>query len=182
MALVDSLVGRPRLSGNPNVTPARSSFTGWPFTRAWRKTHIEGEIVTYLPDGCERCRKRLFLTEDTIGVHLENWPDRPLVWAFNDDVEKQFAVLVGRESRRDIEKPHRCDAMPVQLNPTPDAPISGSSSPNSVAILGPGLSCRTPGWITYLWKAPLGTLVGPAPSGAGTSPWRTSSHLSAKHS
>jgi class 3 adenylate cyclase len=26
--LVGSLVGRPRLSGNPNVTPARSSFTG----------------------------------------------------------------------------------------------------------------------------------------------------------
>ena len=28
IALVGSLVGRPRLSGNPNVTPARSSFTG----------------------------------------------------------------------------------------------------------------------------------------------------------
>jgi hypothetical protein len=37
MALVGSLIGRPTLSGNPNVTPARNSFTDWRFTQAWRK-------------------------------------------------------------------------------------------------------------------------------------------------
>jgi hypothetical protein len=52
------------------------------------QTHIEGEIVTYLPDGPDKHRIRLFHTEDTIGVHLENRSDRPFVRAFKDDVEK----------------------------------------------------------------------------------------------
>ena len=52
------------------------------------QTHIEGEIVTYLPDGPDKHRIRLFQTEDAIGVHLENRSDRPFVRAFKDDVEK----------------------------------------------------------------------------------------------
>ena len=64
---------------------------------------IEGEIVTYLPDGSDQRRKRLFQNEDTVGVHLENRSDRPFARAFNDDVEKHFAMLVGREIGLDVE-------------------------------------------------------------------------------
>ena len=52
------------------------------------QTHIEGEIVTYLPDGSNQRRIRLFQTEDAIGLHFENRSDRPFVRAFKDDVEK----------------------------------------------------------------------------------------------
>jgi hypothetical protein len=57
----------------------------------------------------------------------------------------------------------RCETMPARLAPTPELPLlSGSSTPNSVATLGPLLSCRLPGRRTCLRNAPAAVrLVGP---------------------
>ena len=66
----------------------------------------------------------------------------------------------------------RCETMPARLAPTPELPVlSGSSTPNSVATLGPVLSCRLPGTSTCLRNAPAAVrLVGPVGE-SGVWPW-----------
>ena len=54
-----------------------------------------------------------------------------------------------------VPQSYRCDRMLAQLNPRPGSRlIPGSSGPNSVAMLGPDLSCKTPGASTYFKKTP----------------------------
>src|SRR5262249_53502662 len=51
--------------------------------------------------------------------------------------------------------------MPAQLTPKSELPVvSGKSTPNSVAMLGPGLSCNAPGRSTYFKRAPASTRLG----------------------
>src|SRR5262249_54154616 len=51
--------------------------------------------------------------------------------------------------------------MPAQLTPKFELPVvSGKSTPNSVAMLGPGLSCKAPGRSTYFKRAPASTRLG----------------------
>src|SRR5262249_61331322 len=80
-------------------------------------------------------------------------------------------------------QPHRCDTMPAKLAPNPEFPrLFGSSTPNSVAILGPILSCRLPSRNTVLReKAAACRLEGPdGESGVWIWPSSTASQFLAK--
>src|SRR5215831_5420341 len=75
----------------------------------------------------------------------------------------------------------RCDTMPAKLAPTRLLPsLSGRSRPNSVAMLGPALSCSTPSRSTCLRNAPLAARTEGPDGENGVSSWpsRTSSQFS----
>src|SRR5882762_2666360 len=75
----------------------------------------------------------------------------------------------------------RWDTMPATENPVPFSPwTDGSSSPYSVAMLGPEASCRVPCRSTCLMKTPLSTIAlrgspGSRSSATSRCPWITNS-------
>jgi len=60
-----------------------------------------------------------------------------------------------------VPQSQRCEMMPAQLAPKWESPaVSGQSTPNSVAMLGPDLSCSTPGRTTYFTNVPASVRFG----------------------
>jgi hypothetical protein len=105
-------IGRPRFTGNPNVTPARNSVTGLTVYERVAEADVEGQIVAHLPDGSDQGEKCLRLVDDAVGIDFEKRSDFPFARSFDDRVKEKFGMLVGREVR--------CR---VQMNGSPIPPL-----------------------------------------------------------
>jgi hypothetical protein len=154
-------------------------------TQRLANAHIKGEIVADLPDKTDQRGNRFGLSELVFIKDFGNRPNLPFRGALNDRTKKEIAVLIARERGCNVEversQSQRCETIPATLAPKPDWPLlSGNRRPNSVATLGPDLSCRLPGITTcFRDTAEAERLVGPAgyigvsirPSSTASQPW-----------
>src|SRR6266566_4183552 len=90
---------------------------------------IEGQVLAHLPDQSDEAGHGFRFAELLLVKNLCDGAHRPLRRPFDDDAGEEIsAMLTGQ----------RCDTMPARLAPNWEFPwLSGSSTPNSVATLGP---------------------------------------------
>ena len=148
---------------------------------------IDGEILVDLPDQSDEAGHRFKLPEFLLIEDFANGSHRPFSWTLDDGAQEDIAMVLTRKRgavfRWTEPQSQRCDTIQAALAPKPEAPtLSGRSTPNSVATLGPGLSWRLPGLTTPFRNAPAADrLEGPdAERGVSTRPSRTPSHLSVR--
>src|SRR5271167_358788 len=82
-----ALIGRPRLTGNPNVKTCAQFGHGLSVNEGITDADIEREIVTHLPDGSDQGGKCLRLVYDAVGVKFKNRSDLPFARSFDDGVQ-----------------------------------------------------------------------------------------------
>src|SRR5262249_7667779 len=121
--------------------------------------HVQRQVIPDLPDCPAEHGEPFFHAELTLVNHFGDGADGPIVRSFEDRSHEQVGVVIARQRSAHIEV-HRSprpalrdDAEPARGSPL----ISGSSVPNSVAMLGPDFSCKTPSRSTPLRNRPLST-------------------------
>jgi hypothetical protein len=176
-------LGRRWLAENERKTESHSRaqlIDGPSINQRAVECYVERKLVIHLPYGANETGERLRYVEDAVRIDLKDRSDFPFVRTLYNGVKEKLSMLILSEVRLYVEvngspfPPLRDDAAPAK--PIPEPPTSGNRGPNSMAMLGPFLSWRTPGCSTYFRKAASGTLSGPPSSSGGCAvPCRTSS-------
>ena len=95
--------GLPKLSGKPNVSPARNSLTGPTIDEGITYGNVKRELVIHLPDGADQGGVRLLPVENVVEIELRDRPNLPFVRPFDNRVDKYLGMLIRSEVGCEVE-------------------------------------------------------------------------------